>query len=86
MGLVNRLAESGGALAAARELAEQIAAFPQQCLRGDRLSAYEQGPMGLAEALSNEYRHGIATIRSGETVAGARRFAGGAGRHGRFGE
>jgi enoyl-CoA hydratase len=86
MGLVNRLAEGGGALAAARELAEQIAAFPQQCLRGDRLSAYEQAPMDLAAALANEYRHGIATIRSGETVAGARRFTGGAGRHGRFGE
>ncbi len=86
IGLVNRLAETGGALAAARRLAEQIAAFPQGCMRGDRLSAYEQAPMGLAEALANEHRHGIATIRSGETAAGARRFADGAGRHGRFGE
>ncbi len=85
MGLVNRLAEPGAALAAARELAGQIAAFPQRCLRSDRLSAYEQEPLGLAAALSNEYRHGIATIRSGETAAGARRFAAGAGRHGRFG-
>ncbi len=84
MGLVNRLVEPGAALAAARELAEQIAAFPQRCLRSDRLSAYEQEPLGIAAAIANEYRHGIATIRSGETVAGARRFASGVGRHGRF--
>jgi enoyl-CoA hydratase len=84
MGLVNRLTESGGALAAAHELAIQIAAFPQRCMRSDRLSAYEQESMGLSEAITNEYRHGIATIQSGETVAGARRFASGVGRHGKF--
>lgn len=84
MGLANRLTEAGGALAAARELALQIAAFPQRCVRSDRLSAYEQSPLGLAEALANEYRRGVATVRSGETVAGAQRFAAGAGRHGKF--
>ena len=84
IGLANRLVESGQALAAARELAHQIAAFPQACTRSDRMSAYEQWPMALPEALGNEYRHGIATIRSGETVEGARRFAAGAGRHGQF--
>ena len=84
IGLANRLTEPGGALAAARELALQIAAFPQLCMRSDRLSAYEQESLGLSAAMRNEYRHGIATIRSGETVAGARRFASGAGRHGQF--
>ncbi len=69
---------------AARELALQIAAFPQLCMRSDRLSAYEQEALTLVAAIGNEYRHGVATIRSGETVAGARRFAAGAGRHGRF--
>jgi len=84
MGLANRLTEPGGALAAARELAAQIAAFPQRCMRSDRLSAYEQEPLGLGAALRNEYRHGIATIRSGETGEGAQRFSAGAGRHGKF--
>jgi len=84
IGLANRLTEPGGALAAARELALQIAAFPQLCMRSDRLSAYEQESLGLSAALRNEYRHGLATIRSGETVAGARRFASGAGRQGQF--
>jgi enoyl-CoA hydratase len=86
MGLANRLTEPGAALTEARELAAQLAAFPQLCMRSDRLSAYEQAPLNLADAIRNEYRHGIATIRSGETVAGARRFAAGAGRHGKFGD
>jgi enoyl-CoA hydratase len=84
IGLANRLVEPGQALAVARDLAHQIAAFPQACMRSDRMSAYEQWSMALPEALANEYRHGIATIRSGETVEGARRFAAGVGRHGQF--
>jgi enoyl-CoA hydratase len=84
IGLANRLTERGGALAAARELALQIAGFPQLCVRSDRLSAYEQESLGLAAAMRNEYRHGVTTIRSGETVSGAQRFASGAGRHGQF--
>ena len=84
MGLANRIVDSGGALAAARELAKQIAAFPQRCVRSDRMSAYEAWTLPLPEALANEYRHGIATINSGETREGASRFASGAGRHGKF--
>src|SRR3954463_2023300 len=42
IGLANRLVPAGEAVAAAQELARQIAAFPQGCLRGDRLSALEQ--------------------------------------------
>ena len=84
MGLANRIVEKGGALAAARELAMQIAAFPQRCVRSDRMSAYEAWTLPLADALANEYRHGIATISSGETREGAARFAAGSGRHGKF--
>jgi enoyl-CoA hydratase len=84
MGLVNRMVQPGGALAAARELAFQIAAFPQRCMRSDRMSAYEGWTMPLGDALRNEYRHGIATVQSGETRDGAARFASGVGRHGKF--
>jgi enoyl-CoA hydratase len=84
MGLANRLVAPGAALAAAVALAHELARFPQACLRSDRLSSYEQWSLPLDAALANEYRHGVATIRSGETVAGAGRFAGGAGRHGTF--
>ena len=84
MGLVNRMTEKGGVLAAACELGNQIAAFPQRCVRSDRMSAYEAWTLPLEEALVNEYRHGIATVNSGETREGASRFAAGAGRHGKF--
>ena len=84
MGLANRLVEPGHALDAAVELAGSLAAFPQRCLRSDRLSSYEQWSLGLDDALAVEYRHGISTIESGETLEGASRFAAGEGRHGRF--
>lgn len=82
MGLANRLVPPGRALDAARELAHQIAAFPQLCMRNDRLSSYQQWGLGLDDALANEYELGIAVVRSGETQAGAARFAQGEGRHG----
>ena len=84
MGLANRIVEKGQALVAARELAQQIAAFPQRCMRSDRMSAYEGFTMPLPEALLSEYRYAIATINSGETREGAQRFASGTGRHGKF--
>ncbi len=84
IGLADRVVEDGRSRAAAEALAEQIAAFPQLCTRADRLSAYEQAGLSITDALRNEFRRGIEVIRSGETLAGAQRFAGGAGRHGRF--
>lgn len=84
MGLANRVVPAGAALAAAEQLALQIAAFPQTCLRGDRRSAYEQWGLGEAAAIANEFAHGMKTLQSGETVAGAGRFSDGSGRHGQF--
>ena len=84
MGLVNRLSEPGGALAAALELAGELARFPQRCLRSDRLSAYQQWHLSQHDALLHETRLGLEVIRSGETREGASRFASGAGRHGDF--
>jgi enoyl-CoA hydratase len=74
IGLVDRVVEERQALPAAVALAKELAALPQTCLRSDRLSAFQQWGMKLPEALRNEYRHGIATIGSGETLAGAQRF------------
>jgi enoyl-CoA hydratase len=84
MGLANRVVEPGATLAAAKELAAHLAAFPQRCLRSDRLSAYQAWTLPLDMALHNEFGHGIATVQSGETRAGAARFATGEGRHGKF--
>ena len=83
IGLANRVVPHGQARAAAQELARQIAGFPQACLRSDRLSAYEQWGMEQPAAMQNEFAHGMGTIKSGETVKGAARFAAGAGRHGK---
>jgi enoyl-CoA hydratase len=82
MGLVNRRVAPGQALPAAIELAHELAALPQRCLRSDRLSTYEQWGLDIEPALRNETRLGLATIHSGETLEGAMRFAAGAGRHG----
>jgi enoyl-CoA hydratase len=85
IGLANRVVPDGQARAAAEALAAEIARFPQRCLRADRRSAYEAWSLAEDAAIANELRHGLGVIRSGETLAGAARFAAGAGRHGSFG-
>lgn len=82
MGLVNRIANKGEALRIAVELAHQLSEMPQAALRSDRLSTIEQWEMGWEQAILNEFRLGVATVNTGETQAGARRFASGIGRHG----
>lgn len=84
IGLATRKVAAGQALDAARELAAQLAAFPQECLRNDRASALGQAGLPLRDALGAEFALGKQTLASGEPVEGATRFAGGAGRHGRF--
>lgn len=84
IGLANRVSEPGQALQTALELAVQIAAFPQLCLRHDRQSVLEQWGLDETDAMLNEVRLGIKTLASGETVEGATRFAKGEGRHGQF--
>ena len=51
-------------------------------MRNDRLSALEQWDLSEDDAMRNEVVRGRDTIASGETLAGAARFAAGAGRHG----
>ena len=83
MGLVNRVVPRGKAREAAETLARELAAFPQECLRRDRRSALEQAGLPEGEAMQNELRHGLRALRAGG-AEGARRFAQGAGRHGKF--
>lgn len=82
IGLVNRVVEKGKALETAMEIARSLAEFPQQGLRADRLSAYEQWSLAWDEARNNELRRGLKTLESGEARAGAGKFAAGKGRHG----
>jgi enoyl-CoA hydratase len=70
MGLVNRLVAAGQTLSGALALAHEIAAKPQAALRSDRLSSYEQWSLDLEHALAGEYRHGMATLQTGEMFGG----------------
>ncbi|HEV8194781.1 MAG TPA: crotonase/enoyl-CoA hydratase family protein [Ktedonobacterales bacterium] len=83
MGLANRVVPRGQARAAAEALARDLVAFPQICMRHDRLSACEQFDLPFADAMTNEFAHGLRSLQAGG-VSGAQRFAGGAGRHGGF--
>jgi enoyl-CoA hydratase len=84
IGLANRLAPKGGALDAALVLAEQISAFPQLCLRNDRLSALAQWSLDWDEAQAFEVKVGMETLRAGSAREGASRFVSGQGRGGAF--
>ncbi len=83
IGLVNRLCEPGQALSTARDLAGEIAAFPQTCLRQDRLSVLGQWGLDEQAALAAEFEHGLVSLHT-DAAAGAARFAAGQGRHGQF--
>ena len=85
IGLVNRKVRAGQALVAARALAQELAALPQRCLRSDLASLRAQSGLPLEDAMQGEFLFGQATLRSGESAAGAARFAAGAGRHGKAG-
>ncbi|MET0604663.1 MAG: crotonase/enoyl-CoA hydratase family protein [Baekduia sp.] len=70
MGIANRLVPPGQALEAAIALAKEIAERPQAALRSDRLASYEQWSMDLDHALLHEFRHGMATVETGELLGG----------------
>ncbi len=82
IGLVNRVVGVGESRQAAERLARELAAFPQTCLREDRLSALEQDGLSEAAAMAGELEHGLRSLA--EVQAGLERFRSGAGRHGSF--
>jgi enoyl-CoA hydratase len=80
MGLANRVVPKGQAREAAEQLAAELAALPQQCMRSDRLSALHQWGMTESDALDCEFAS-ISRVAA-EATEGAGRFAAGGGRHG----
>lgn len=82
IGLANRVVPVGQARTAAEELAADLAALPQDCLRNDRLSMLSSHGRPLDDALAVELAHGRSSLASPQLAAGVRRFQGGAGRHG----
>ncbi|KAL2683285.1 hypothetical protein Neosp_007755 [[Neocosmospora] mangrovei] len=87
MGLANRVVPKGQALAEATKIAQQLLAFPQECMNVDRANCYYSAynASSFEDALGNEFRNGVKVITT-ESIRGAARFSGGAGRHGAFEE
>jgi enoyl-CoA hydratase len=82
MGLVTELVASGEHVERALELAERLAAFPQETLVSDRRALLEGAGRPLEEGLALEARLGREVLAT--AVAGAARFAAGEGRGGAF--
>jgi enoyl-CoA hydratase len=83
IGLVNRVVDDGQALDSALELAAHLLEYPWACLLADRLSLIEGVGRPLVEGLVIEAERGASLDVAKEALAGAGRFSGGAGRHGR---
>ncbi|MGW4490880.1 crotonase/enoyl-CoA hydratase family protein [Streptomyces sp. NPDC004376] len=82
IGLADRVVPKGEGRAAAEELATAIAGFPQECLRADRASVFDQQGRTEEAAMRAELLGGRDVLDG--AMRGARRFADGAGRHGSF--
>lgn len=86
IGLANYLTPDETALPRALKLAEDIAAFPQLCLRRDRTSALNQWSLSEEAALAAEFAGGLDVLKAGSARDGAARFTSGVGRGGKFGD
>jgi enoyl-CoA hydratase len=80
IGLVNEVVAAGEPLRRSLELAERIAAFPQETMLADRRAAIEGFGLSTADGLALEHRLGRETLEV--AVRGAARFAAGEGRGG----
>jgi enoyl-CoA hydratase len=67
----------------AERLAQEIARFPQVCVRADRRSALRSHGLSIRDALIQEWYNGREALTK-DGVAGAARFKDGLGRHGDF--
>src|SRR5215472_9221708 len=82
MGLANRVVPHGQAREAAEQLAAELAALPQACLRNDRLSALNSHHLSEEAALAAEFAYGQASLNDPGLTRGLTSFRAGAGRHG----
>jgi enoyl-CoA hydratase len=84
MGLANRVVPRGKSREEAERLAAEIGAFPQECMRNDRESAYAQAGLVLEHAMRRELEIGSRSLGSPDLASGLKRFRDGKGRHGSF--
>jgi enoyl-CoA hydratase len=83
-GLANRVVANGQSRIEAEKLAREIATFPQNCMRNDRLSVYSQMGLSIDNAMIKEFELGLKTLESGEYLQGSKTFIEGKGKHGNF--
>jgi enoyl-CoA hydratase len=83
IGLCEKVVPHGRAREAAEGIAQEIARFPQECVRADRLSAYRAWGKPVREGLESEWATSAPIVKA-EGMRGAERFASGMGRHGDF--
>ena len=81
-GLANRLVDDGQARIKAENLLG--IAFPQNCMKNDRLSVYSQIGLSIEEAMIKEFELGLKTLENGEYLEGSKTFIEGKGKHGNF--
>ena len=81
--LCEQVVPDGQSRQRAESLAQEIARFPQACMRADRRSVYLQEGASLREAMRSEWLNGVPALAA-EGRAGAARFASGKGRSGNF--
>ena len=85
IGLCEKVVPHGMAREVAEAMAQEIARFPQECMRSDRLSAYRAWGKPVREGLEIEWATSASIVKA-EGIQGAARFAAGKGRHGDFSE
>lgn len=84
IGLANRVVKDGTSREEAERIAAELSRFPQACLRNDRRSALEQDGMSIEDAINNEFRLGLDSLKSPELMPALSEFIKGRGRHGSF--
>ena len=83
IGACESVVPDGESRAAAEAMAQEIARFPQRCVRADRTSAIRQHGRTIREAMKYEWQNGQSPMHQ-EAVEGAARFSQGLGRHGDY--
>ena len=81
IGLCEYIVEDNTSRERAETMAENLARFPQSCLRADRRSALAQHGLSVRDALVQEWQNGKKELLTGGII-GAAQFRYGKGRHG----
>ncbi|TRY72496.1 hypothetical protein TCAL_10383 [Tigriopus californicus] len=85
LGVANRVVQTGTAFGQAMNLARELTKFPQECMRADRNSAIYAtfSSKSLESSLQFESEHALPILKR-ESIQGAKKFAEGLGKHGKF--